>query len=190
MKTRIAKDSDELKALEIYQRLLRHSKILTEKVLSQRLADVLYFWDKYIPEGFPGGQKLQGEGDLGSRLESAFQEVFSKRAKRNNCLKAIVIGTDCPFLTSDLIREAFNSLDDNDWCLGPANDGGYTLLGIKSPNTNLFRDIHWSTDQVLKETIQRGLESGLKLPYLLPKLSDIDTWEDVLNHFREAIEHE
>ena len=89
-----------------------------------------------------------------------------------------MIGSDCPGLTAALLREAASVLPNRDAVIGPADDGGYWLLGLREPCPDLFTDIAWSTPEVYPETLRRLDAYGIN-PHLLPELTDIDTGEDL-----------
>ena len=101
---------------------------------------------KYIP---------QGEGDLGNRLLRTSSIVFSHGYR-----KVIMLASDTPHLPRDYIRRAFTRLDDTDVILGPCDDGGYYLIGLRLPTPEVFAGIPWSTSQVLDRTIRRAQEPG------------------------------
>lgn len=115
----------------------------------------------------------QGPGDLGCRMARAFEAAFVAGAQRT-----IIIGTDCPEITSDLIEDAFERLATADLVLGPATDGGYYLVGLRQPNPVLLDGISWGQETVLRETLQRAQELGLATS-LLPALSDVDRPDDL-----------
>jgi rSAM/selenodomain-associated transferase 1 len=115
----------------------------------------------------------QSWGDLGDRLNHAFAWAFAQGARR-----VAAIGTDCIELTSDLIGEAFDRLQERDAVLGPASDGGYYLIALKQPEPEAFRDIPWSSRQTLEVTESRLTRAGASL-HQLPLLRDIDTWDDL-----------
>jgi rSAM/selenodomain-associated transferase 1 len=114
----------------------------------------------------------QGEGDLGQRLQAAFEESFAAGKDR-----VAIIGSDCPWVRQGDIEEAWRILDGHDVVLGPATDGGYWLVGLRAIQTGLFRNISWSSERVLKQTIERAEKSRLKVG-LLRELADVDTRED------------
>jgi uncharacterized protein len=115
----------------------------------------------------------QGTGDLGDRMSQAFAEGF-----QSGCDRMVMIGTDCPAIDSVLIQTAFTNLLNNDLVLGPARDGGYYLIGLRSHYPPLFKGVLWSTESVLSETLK--IATQLKLTYqLLTMLSDIDRPEDL-----------
>lgn len=117
----------------------------------------------------------QATGELGERLEAAFREAF-RRASR-----VVVVGTDAPGVDAPLVAEAFSRLRKVELVLGPAEDGGYYLLGLSRPAPQLFHRIPWSTGAVLKETMDRARTMGMEMA-LLPPLPDIDTLEDWEKH--------
>ena len=100
----------------------------------------------------------QGEGDLGLRLERAFDEAFNQGDER-----VVLIGSDCPALTGRIVDEALAGLNEKDLVLGPAQDGGYYLIGLRQPAPGLFQTMPWGTDQVLTETRQAAERLGLKI---------------------------
>jgi rSAM/selenodomain-associated transferase 1 len=114
----------------------------------------------------------QGEGDLGNRLERAFAAAF-----KSGFRKVLAIGTDCPELNPGDLQAALIGLDSTDTVLGPARDGGYYLIGLKSPAPELFREIPWGSGQVYPKTTAI-LNSQRKTYLSLRLLSDVDTQED------------
>lgn len=115
----------------------------------------------------------QGPGDLGQRMARAFGARFAAGAG-----VVILIGTDCPALTVALIHQADILLRTNDVVLGPTNDGGYYLIGLRQPAPRLFTNVEWGTDTVLQETLRHVTSAGLS-HRLLPTLSDVDRPEDL-----------
>jgi len=117
----------------------------------------------------------QHTGDLGERMADAFRNCFSRGFDR-----AVLIGTDIPDLPPGFVREAFSSLTDHPVVLGPAEDGGYYLIGFRSDAfiPEVFKEISWSTPSVLGQT--RGILETLGRSYhLLPTWKDIDTAVDL-----------
>jgi len=114
----------------------------------------------------------QGGGDLGQRLQFAFQRAFAAGSRR-----VLVIGSDCPAVTLADLREAWDCLRARDVALGRATDGGYWLIGLREAQPDLFRDIPWSTENVFAETLQRIRRGGLTVQ-VLRELSDVDTEAD------------
>ena len=127
----------------------------------------------------------QGEGDLGRRMERAFRDSVKEEAG-----KAVIIGTDCPDLDAQDIREAFQILDSNCVVLGPAADGGYYLIGIRSgaPERlygNLFTTIPWGTRDVFNSTVNALASAGIQAG-LLDEKADVDEPEDLV-HWEKKI---
>lgn len=115
----------------------------------------------------------QGTGDLGARLERACNEAFAEGGERT-----VIIGADCPEITSELLSEAFDRLAASDLVLGPASDGGYYLIGLRRPLPQLFAHMPWGSEEVFNETIRRASELSLVVS-LLRMLSDVDRPEDL-----------
>ncbi len=115
----------------------------------------------------------QPPGDLGFRLQVGISAAFS-----SGLHKVVAIGTDCPELEVALLDHAFRWLSQADVVLGPAADGGYYLIGLNAPHSELFRDVDWGTHRVFRQTIDRADELDLTVR-LLPELRDVDRPEDV-----------
>jgi uncharacterized protein len=124
--------------------------------------------------------EAQGEGDLGMRMAQAFHDGFAQAYG-----KVVLAGTDCPTLDSALTTEAFAALDDHDIVLGPAEDGGYYLIGMTMGGApeeleDFFENMAWGTEAVLEDTRQRIAALGLQVREL-PSLSDVDYPEDLVH---------
>jgi rSAM/selenodomain-associated transferase 2/rSAM/selenodomain-associated transferase 1 len=115
----------------------------------------------------------QDEGDLGKRMASAFEASFSSGSQAT-----VIIGADCPQLTSGILSEAFERLREDPVVLGPANDGGYYLIGLRRFVPELFSGPAWGTNTVLAASVEILQRLGLK-PGLLQPLGDIDRPEDL-----------
>jgi uncharacterized protein len=115
---------------------------------------------------------------LGERMSNSFSEAFNM-----NYEKVVLIGSDMPQLKEEIIEEAFKGLNSKKVVLGPTKDGGYYLIGFKKHTfqENTFEGIKWSSDSVLKDTIQKIGEGNFQVS-LLPELTDIDNFDD-LNEF-------
>lgn len=127
--------------------------------------------------------RLQGAGDLGERIARGFEEGF-----RDNSGAIILIGSDCPGLSPEILSNAFESLGQNQVVLGPATDGGYYLVGLARPIPELFRDISWGGDRVLEQSLNQLRRIGV-VPALLPELPDIDRPAD-LETWRRLVDSE
>lgn len=116
--------------------------------------------------------KPQGPGDLGEKLSRAVRETLASGARR-----VVVIGSDCPEVTTADIEAAWTALADRDVVLGPAADGGYWLIGLRSGDTPVFEGISWSTPRVLEQTLAR-CRAAHRTVMLLRELHDVDTLDD------------
>jgi rSAM/selenodomain-associated transferase 1 len=120
--------------------------------------------------------------DLGARMAHTFQSSLVSPYHA-----VLIVGTDIPGLTVSLISTAFRSLEHHDIVLGPTVDGGYYLIGLRSPRPELFEDIPWSTDAVFALTQEKITTLGLTLK-ILPMLRDLDTVEDLQFFIQESKE--
>ncbi|NET23819.1 MAG: glycosyltransferase [Okeania sp. SIO1H5] len=182
-KTRLARDIGPEKALHVYQSLLtytlgllqggdfRHSVWVTPDAHAKNQGS----WAPGNGQRFP-----QGGGDLGQRLENCCRFFLIDQKVKS----LLIIGTDCVELEADHLERALARLEEVDVVLGPANDGGYYLIGLRKMVPELFRNISWSTAQVLQQTISVLKTKNLSY-FCLPELVDIDTFTD-LTRFRDA----
>jgi rSAM/selenodomain-associated transferase 1 len=172
VKTRLAKDLGDHKALEIYDRLCE----FTHRICSQVPVDKFLYYSNFVPEDKPGYAsyyfKVQTGDDLGDRMSNAFSDLFSAGYQ-----KVLIIGTDCAEISPDLFLEAFEILNEQDVVIGPAEDGGYYLLGMSQFFPQLFHDVNWSTSEVIEQTKSNIKSIGISNGELAVR-SDIDTLED------------
>lgn len=176
VKTRLAATAGDDEALRIYHILLQKTRKTAAMVNCERwlwYSDEIPESDEWPVESF--NKKVQVSGDLGQRMLAAFEASF---AAGNG--KALIIGSDCPTLSLELLNEAFEALDHADVVVGPTLDGGYYLLGMNTLHKDLFENIHWSTEHVFRETCAKINAAGLNRKDLLV-LNDIDEeadWKD------------
>ncbi|WP_432735438.1 TIGR04282 family arsenosugar biosynthesis glycosyltransferase [Maridesulfovibrio sp. FT414] len=143
--------------------------------------NTLIFYDSYQPiekytEWLGKRYFHQQEGnDLGTKMHIAFEECFSCGFER--CL---LTGSDLPGLPPETIATAFAALKNSPACIGPADDGGYYLIGFQKDGftKSIFTDMIWSTKTVYNETVTR-LNSAALAPAILPFFSDVDTLPDL-----------
>ncbi len=117
-------------------------------------------------------QKQVG-ADLGERMSFAFDQGFRRGYQR-----VVVVGADCPAVSTAVLAQAFSALEQEELVLGPTSDGGYYLIGLRSPRPDFFENISWGSDQVLDQTLAVASKAGLQA-VLLASLSDVDRPEDV-----------
>eukprot|EP01062_Namystynia_karyoxenos_P070878 TRINITY_DN66270_c0_g1_i1.p1 TRINITY_DN66270_c0_g1~~TRINITY_DN66270_c0_g1_i1.p1 ORF type:complete len:267 (+),score=73.88 TRINITY_DN66270_c0_g1_i1:91-801(+) len=184
VKTRLAKGVGPEQAARFY-------KLCAERVLGEAAASgvgMMYVFFS-VAEEKPGVDEwMAGIGlspelrpqcaspDLGDRMREAFTEVFAAGAGR-----ALIVGTDIPDLDRAVVARALSALDEHDLVIGPAEDGGYYLLGLKGVCPELFKGIEWSTDSVRSRTLEIARQHGLKAAPLdtLPTLRDMDLRSDL-----------
>ena len=120
----------------------------------------------------------QGRGDIGRRMERALGDGF-----QDGYASIVIIGSDIPDISSEIIHQAFEELQKNNLVLGPAGDGGYYLIGMQKADQDqaypeLFKAINWGTNQVLSQTLAAA--NQLEIGYaLLDTLKDVDRPEDL-----------
>src|SRR4028118_163147 len=163
---------------------------LQRQMTEDKLAEVKKlqaFYPLPVEVHFAGGNELlmqdwlgsdvtyrrQSEGDIGCRMVSAFQVSFEAGMD-----SVVLIGTDCPDLNAPLMAQAFQVLHQHDLVLGPAQDGGYYLIGLHRLIPELFTGISWSTVEVLQQTQSIAQRLELAVAYL-PLLRDVDRPEDL-----------
>lgn len=174
VKTRLAYDIGDDKALHIYNRLLEHTRQIT---LPLPYAKLLYY-SEFIPNTDEWSsdhyvKKLQKGDDLGTRMNNAFQTGFDSGYQH-----IIIIGSDCYELQQHHLETAFHELKSHDFVIGKAKDGGYYLLGMNESYPQVFTDMAWSTETVFDETMTRIQQLGCTV-HELPELNDVDTVEDL-----------
>ncbi len=174
VKTRLAKDIGDEKALLIYKELLT----ATERLLNQAEANTFVFatgsGGEQVFKAFEHHQFEQVGDDLGQRMKHAFETAFAEFGA-HPCL---MIGTDCPEISVDHLQKAIGALRDHDAVFGPSIDGGYYLIGMNELIPELFDGISWSTDQVLNQSLS-ALTGGCRTVTLIDQLNDIDTLDDL-----------
>ena len=173
VKTRLAEDIGIDKALDVYMELVRRTNQIANKVDVDKgiyYSEYVEIEDVWDPEKY--ALNVQKGNSLGEKMSTAFDEAF------DSYKKVVIIGSDCYDLTAKVLKEAFVQLEENDVVVGPANDGGYYLLGMNDYFPQLFENKEYSTENVLKDLLEETEELGLSV-YKLPTLSDIDTFDDL-----------
>jgi len=179
VKTRLAAKIGNEQALDIYNQLLLHTRNTTKDLN----CDLFVFYDTQINTNdiwmnSVYNKKIQIGNNLGERMKNAFHELFGFGYK-----SCFIIGSDLFDLKQDHIEEAFGELRNNDVVIGPAEDGGYYLLGLKNVIPTIFINKNWGTSNVLADTLST-LKN--KKVHFLETLNDIDTFEDLerSNYYR------
>jgi len=174
VKTRLAETVGKDKAYQIYLDLLNYTISEAMKVDSARqvwYSSYIDRDDKIDEDSFQ--KSVQSGKDLGEKMMNAFAQGF-----KDGYGKIVIIGSDCPEIAASIIEDAFEKLDEFDVVLGPSEDGGYYLLGMRQLIPELFSNIDWSTERVLQQTMVAIQQKKLTW-HQLPVLNDIDTEEDL-----------
>lgn len=184
VKTRVAATVGDEKAVEVYIELLKHTKrVIYEWFLvdeaAQKKKVVIFYGDFINPQDSWSGlgflKKMQPNvPDLGARMKASFEEELNENAER-----VVIVGSDCLALRAHHISQAFSELQQHDIVLGPADDGGYYLLGMKQMHHFLFENKSWSQPSLLAETLADAQAHSTSF-WVGETLSDVDTWEDYL----------
>jgi len=181
VKTRLALDVGGEGAARVY-------KIIAERVFSNTFPDSDSDFGRmifYSPPGeksrfeswVPGVELLPQRGrDIGEIMINALQDLFDLGAS-----KAVITGVDIPDLNRTTISDAFLKLEHADVVIGPAEDGGYYLIGMKAEYPEIFQGISWSTGNVFIETVRAIERMGLSYS-TVKTLSDVDRIEDIIRH--------
>lgn len=188
VKTRLMPELGARGALDAHLRL-------SLKVLDNLIASGLpiqFWWDRALetaPEA--AGEVLAAlhdagittgtqQGDtLGQRMEAALALALETHGK------AVVVGSDCPSVDPAYVREAVAALDTSDVVLGPSNDGGYVLIGVRRVVPGMLDNVAWGTESVLDQTRHRLAGHGLSVSLLAPRW-DVDEPEDWQRFLRLA----
>jgi rSAM/selenodomain-associated transferase 1 len=117
----------------------------------------------------------QGGGDLGARMFRAIQHLLEDG--RSDA--ALLVGSDIPMLTADHLLEAADTLRASGGVvIGPADDGGYYLIGMTRAHAGLFEDVEWGTESVLTDTLRAAARIGVEAR-LVRSAYDVDTIDDL-----------
>lgn len=172
VKTRLAKGIGEQAALDVYITLLKHTENVLRKINCDKRVSYSVrvrhndLWDNVIYQ-----KKAQTGANLGARMQNAFINAFN-----DDYEKVIIIGSDLYDLRPHHLEQAIEALNHNDVAIGPAKDGGYYLLGMKTLHESVFKNKDWGTNTVLRSTLNDL--KGLKIKQL-ETLNDIDFAEDL-----------
>lgn len=171
-KSRLAATVGNKTALDIYRFLLDHTVSITKNLsVAKQVWYSEEIWEEDIWNPRFYDKKLQQGEDLGVRMANAFQEGFASGFER-----IIIIGSDMYDLSEKSLQDAFSALLENDFVIGPAKDGGYYLLGMKTFKPNLFQQKDWGNDTVLRDTL-KNLKN--KNYHIMDERNDVDLYEDI-----------
>jgi hypothetical protein len=182
-KTRLSPPLSPLQATGLYEAFLRDTLDLmrqmagVQPVIAYAPAPEKPYFAGLAPEF---DLYLQEGPDLGTRLDNAFSHHFAMGYDR-----VVIMDSDSPTLPLSALRAAFEALDRVDVTLGPCDDGGYYLIGLKRPAPRLLREVRMSTPNVLTDTLALAGAESLSVELLTP-------WYDVddaatLNRLRKEL---
>ena len=178
VKSRLAAEIGAKQALAVYQAMLaRVGQLLIQSQIAA--------WDLWVTSNLSHKNfvsicnkkniYMQTGQDLGARMDAAIRQTLLKKSVES----VILIGTDCPALTQRYLDQALLALESGvDVVLGPAEDGGYVLVGMRRPIGAVFEDIPWGTEQVMQRTLE-ALKAKELTYRLLDTLWDVDRPEDL-----------
>lgn len=183
-KTRLAATIGDSAALDVYNFLLEHTVKITENLAMDKW--VCYseeIWERDIWPNTHFTKKLQQGIDLGERMRNAFEAGFALGYE-----KIIIIGSDLYDLSRKDLEHAFKKLEEQDVVLGPAEDGGYYLLGTTKLIPKLYQNKAWGTGTVLKDTLGNLKNMNHTL---LDTRNDVDLYEDIrdIKAFQPFLKH-
>ncbi len=183
VKTRIAKDIGAVRAARIYSAM---AEAVVETIAGQHPFHIFYDPPEKKNEiaqwlGFRENLIAQRGNSLGEKISNAIDDCLAGGSR-----KVVVIGTDCIELTSAIVKDSFKKLDEADAVIGPCEDCGYYLIGLKQNHTKIFEGIDWSTDKVMHQTLEKMEKLSLKTS-LLEQLRDIDSVEDLSEDIMKKI---
>lgn len=186
VKTRLAANLGNEAAKQIHIELMNAVFL---NISAFAFADVQLWFDQYHGDssgslGAVGRQlcnaeltyRIQCQGDLGTRMANAFQRSLL------HYKKVIIVGSDCPTVDPGYLHQASALLENHDVVLGPAEDGGYVLIGLNRFESGLFADVQWGGAEVLRKTQSNiealGLSSGLlDTTWDVDELADYQRWQ-------------
>jgi rSAM/selenodomain-associated transferase 1 len=175
-KTRLCPPLTPIQAANLYNCFLRDTLDTMRKIPSVQCVigflpeDARDYFNQLAPDM---GLVCQRGASLGERLDHLLSDALADGSQR-----AVVMDSDSPTLPAAYISQAFEQLSDADVVLGPTQDGGYYLIGLKQPQSHLLRQVQMSTPHVLSDTLALAESTGL-IVSLLPTWYDVDTISDL-----------
>ncbi|GAA4238626.1 TIGR04282 family arsenosugar biosynthesis glycosyltransferase [Postechiella marina] len=172
VKTRLAKTIGNQGAFNVYSELVK----VTEKATKNLNCDKhIYFSEAIVENQWPNDYKTVQQGaNLGERMKNAFKNGFNAGYQR-----IILIGSDLPDIKSTHINAGLEKLKQSSAVFGPAQDGGYYLIGLSKMQEFIFENKPWSQEHLLKETLNELTKNKVTFS-TLEVLNDIDTFEDLI----------
>lgn len=175
-KTRLCPPLSYAVAAELYACFLRDTLDLARRtpverrIIAYEPEDAAAYFSSLAPDMMLLPQR---GADLGARLDYCLTSALAEGSDA-----AVAIGSDSPTLPVAYVAQAFTLLAAHDVVLGPSEDGGYYLIGVRRPPGRLVREVVMSTPTVLRDTLAIAEELGLQTA-LLPGWYDVDTAADL-----------
>ncbi|MGQ0605193.1 MAG: TIGR04282 family arsenosugar biosynthesis glycosyltransferase [Anaerolineales bacterium] len=185
-KTRLTPPLTPEQAAELYECFLRDTLDVVRAVpdvtrlINFAPRDAAEYFARLAPDF---GRLPQVGADLGERLDNALTHCL-----REGFTRAVIMDSDSPTLPAEYLRQAFTALEAADVVLGPCEDGGYYLIGLKRPAPRLTRTVQMSTPNVLRDTLAIAAEESFKVA-LLPVWYDVDTAQELSRLQSELLGH-
>jgi len=171
VKTRLAKSIGDEGAFQVYKHLVEITEKASEALNVEKR---IYFSDAINEEKWPKIEKnIQKGADLGEKMKNSIKKGFEDGFE-----KIVLIGSDLPDISSQIIENGFDELKNKEVVFGPAQDGGYYLIGLTKPHDFIFENKPWSQSNLLATTLYELQENNISY-FLLEELNDIDTLEDL-----------
>ena len=172
VKTRLIQEIGAQRALDLYKQMF--DRLIADFLLDTFQAELWISPDKdhAFFEQYAVAKFQQSGADLGARMSGALRDGLTRHES------VILVGTDLPLINKAYVDRAVSSLMNHEVVLGPAEDGGYGLVGVQADTPNMFFNIAWGTERVLAETCDRLNRGGLGYS-LLPLIWDVDRPEDL-----------
>ena len=172
VKTRLAKSIGNVGAFNIYSELVAITKKASTKINTDKHT---YFSDVINPSIWENEKKFIQKGEnLGMKMQHAFQNGFDEGYEN-----IVLIGSDLPTISKEVIETGIANLKNKDVVFGPAEDGGYYLIGMSKMHASIFENKPWSKNNLLAITLQE-LKAQNQSVGLIDTLNDIDTFEDLI----------
>jgi uncharacterized protein len=172
VKTRLAKTIGDEGAFEVYKELVEITENATSKIEFDK---IIYFSDTIVETKWEKIEKrIQFGVDLGARMKNAFSDGFKQGYD-----SIVLIGSDLPDISNTIIESGFDELEKSDVVFGPAEDGGYYLIGMNQLFSEIFKNKPWSQSNLLKVTLEELKTDNINFS-LTETLNDIDTFEDLI----------
>ena len=187
VKTRLAAAIGDLAASTLYRRfvltlLQRFAGVGQRRVLAYTPAERRMEFESLAADDWL--LAAQADGDLGGRMQDYYADAF-----RSGATRVVLIGSDSPNLPVDYVNDAFQQLDKYPVVLGPADDGGYYLVGAAGSVPPIFAGIQWSSPRVWSQTVSRLRDADC--PYgVLPAWYDVDDLASLRRIYRDMADQE